>query len=205
MAKRAVEIKKSVGREVEIKKSVGQVIGSLVVENYIKKTGGYAEYQRLRKAVGMAPAPKSRPISRTLKGTVDDDALAEVMREHVELLTEDGPLYTQGFYEAVHRDWMRHTQRGLNQFEISAMVDRLTEWRINSSHGLELDLIDDVVLSYEDLLTEDDWECKEIISVAQKDVESRIHRSLCRGGEIRTKMQAQAFWIKKFDGDPDEQ
>lgn len=191
-------------REVEIKKSVGQVIGSLVVEGYIKKTGGYAEYQRLRKAVGMAPAPKSRSLSRTVKGSVDDDALTEVMREHVELLTEDGPLYTQGFYEAVHREWLRRTQRGLNQFEIAAMVDHLTEWKRTGSHAVELDLIDDLILSYADLATEDDWECKEIISVAQKDVESRIHRSLCRGGEIRIKMQAKELWTKKFDGDPDE-
>ena len=192
-------------REVEIKKSFGRMAGDMILNGYIKNTGGYDEYQRIRKVLGKAPASKPQPFSRTIKGTVDADSLYEVMQEHAELNTEEARVYTQEFYFAVHKAWLAKTGRGLNEFEIRVFEDRCLELKSRGSHANELDLIDDLVLGHADFLSEEDWECRELIKVVQEDVSSRLVRRLCRGGEIRLKMQAQALWTKKYDGDPDEQ
>lgn len=188
-------------REVEIKKSLGRRAGEAFVNGYLKKAGGAHELNRLRRAFGAAPISGPKPSSSTYKGSVDEDELLALMRDHADLNGPDERLSSPAFNSAVHYAWIAVHGRALNDFERKAMVEMLSEVRRYGTRDRELDLVDELLEEHQDLITENDPDCHEVTQHVEFEIGRRLIRSVARSAQTRLKVEAHTLWERKYGGE----
>jgi hypothetical protein len=185
--------------EREIKKSLGQMAGDLIVNGYVKKTGGFHEVNRLRSAFGMAPLAKGQKFSRTIKGNVNDSALQEVIREHAHLNTaEDAWPYSAAFYHRVHMSWLSRTGRGLNELERDALDEFMTDIRRKATIDAQMDMVDELLEEHADMITEEDHTSREAVELVMDELPSRILVSPSPVARQRAIYTASLMWKERF-------
>lgn len=183
----------------EIKKSLGQMAGDLIVNGYLKKTGGFHEVNRLRTAVGMAPLVKGQKLSRTIKGNVNDSALHEVIREHAHLNTaEDAWPYSSAFYHRVHMSWLARTGRGLNDLERDALDEFMTDIRRKATIDAQMEIVDELLEEHADMITEEDHTSSEAVELVMDELPSRILVSPSPVARQRAVYTASLMWKERF-------
>jgi hypothetical protein len=185
--------------EREIKKSLGQMVGDVIVNGYLKKTGGFHEVNRLRTAVGMAPLAKARGFSRTIKGNVNESALHEIIREHAELnCAEDAWPYSAQFYQAVHTSWVAKTGRGLNELERDALDEFMLDIRRKATVDAQMDIVDELLEEHADLITEEDHRSTEAVERVMDELPSRILVTPSPVARQRAIYTASLMWKERF-------
>ncbi len=185
--------------EREIKKSLGQMAGDLIVNGYVKKTGGFHEVNRLRTAVGMAPLAKVQKFSRTIKGNVNDSDLHEIIKEHAELNSaEDSWPYSSAFYHRVHMSWLSRTGRGLNDLERDALDEFMTEIRRKATVDAQMEIVDELLEEHADMITEEDHTSREAVERVMDLLPSRILISPSPVARQRAIYTASVMWKERF-------